>query len=225
MVARQSERLEAAVAEARRDGGQALAWACDVTDRGAVEAMFTEVAERYGGVDVLVNSAGIEPVAAVADSDPDDIERTIRTNFLGMVHAVKAVLPIMQRQRRGSIVNLSSSAAWFPLPRGAAYCASKAAVTAFSESLAAEVERDGIQVLVVYPGFVPGTGMSTAHVEKRGAPPRFVHQSLESVSRAVRASIGTRRLQLVLPPYLAWAPIAKILFPRATLGRVAKMQA
>ena len=206
-------------------GGEAAAYPCDVTDHDAVEATVASVVDRYGAVDLLVNCAGIEPVASVADADVGDFERTMQTNFLGMVCAVKAVLPAMARQHGGSIVNMSSSAAWFPLPRGAAYCASKAAITAFSESLASEVEKDNIQVLVVYPGFVPGTGMSTTHVAARGAPPHFVHQSLEAVSSAVRAGIGTGRRQLVLPRYLTWAPIAKILFPRASLARVAKMQA
>ncbi|MHB1787407.1 MAG: SDR family NAD(P)-dependent oxidoreductase [Acidimicrobiales bacterium] len=224
LVARPSERLDAAVGEAGRHG-TAAAEPCDVGDSAAVEAMVGRVAEAHGRIDMLVNAAGIEPIGTVSDTGTETLEETVRTNLLGTMWASKAVLPIMLRQSSGTIVNFSSSAGKFPLPRGAAYCATKAAIAAFSEALHHEVRSEGIHVMVVYPGFVPDSGMAKAHVVERGTPPRYVQQSLDQVSRAVRAAVGTGRLQLVLPRYLAWAPAVKELFPAAVLAQVARTQA
>lgn len=225
LVARPSAKLDEALAEARASSPASMGVGCDVRDAAAVQDMVARVEAAWGCIDVLVNSAGIEPIASVAEASVEEIEQTMRTNFLGMVHCVKAVLPVMRRQRRGSIVNLSSSAAWFPLPRGAAYCASKAAITAFSESLYAEVNREGIQVLVVYPGFVAETDMAQAHLRARGAPPRFVHQTLAQVSSTVRAAIGTDAIRVVLPRGLGWSLVVRDLFPELSLRQAARLQA
>jgi NAD(P)-dependent dehydrogenase (short-subunit alcohol dehydrogenase family) len=225
LVARRSAKLDEALTEVRASSPASVAIACDVRDPAAVGDLVAGVAAAWGRVDVLVNSAGIEPIASVIDASVEEIDETIRTNFFGMVHCVKAVLPIMRRQRHGSIVTLSSSAAWFPLPRGAAYCASKAAITAFSESLYAEVHQEGIQVLVVYPGFVAETDMAQAHLRARGAPPRFVHQTLAQVSAAVRAAIGTDAARIVLPRGLGWSLVVRDLFPELSLRQAARLQA
>lgn len=226
LVARASERLESAVAEARRHaGGAAEAYPCDVGDFAAVEEMVAAVRKASGRIDVLINAAGIEPIGTVEESEPEVLEQTVRTNLLGTMWCSKAVLPLMRSQRGGAIVNFSSSAGKFPLPRGAVYCATKAGIAAFSEALHHEVRAEGIHVMVVYPGFVPESGMAQAHVAARGAPPRYAHRSLDQVSTAVRAAIGGGRLQLVLPRYLAWAPAVKELFPSAVLATVARTQA
>ena len=225
LVARPSAKLDEALAEVRALGPACVGIGCDVRDPAGVRDMVAWVEASWGGVDVLINSAGIETIASVADASVEEIEQTIHTNVLGMVYCVKAVLPVMRRQRRGSIVNLSSSAAWFPLPRGAAYCASKAAIIAFSESLYVEVHQEGIQVLVVYPGFVAETDMAQAHLRARGAPPRFVHQTLAQVSSAVRAAIGTEAVRVVLPRGLGWSLVVRDLFPTLSLRQAARLQA
>jgi uncharacterized protein len=223
-VARNAAKLSEAIAEVRGPGRAAVAAECDVSIPEAVRRMVAEVHAAHDRVDVLINNAGIEPIGSVAETPTELIEQTLRTNFLGMVYCIKEVLPLMQRRRRGIIVNLTSSAAVFPLPRGAAYCASKAAIRAFSESLYNEVRPDGIQVLLVYPGFVAETDMAQAHMAARGTPPRFVHQTLAQVSRAVRAAMGTDTFQVVLPRLLAFTPVVKELFPTLALRRAATMQ-
>lgn len=224
LVARPSAKLGEALEAARAVSERSIAVECDVSERSAVERMVAQVYSTFGRIDVLVNSAAIEPISTVADSPVDDIERTIRTNYLGMVYCVKAVLPTLRAQQGGCIVNLSSTAGRFPLPRGAAYAASKAAISAFSESLYYEVKKDGVQVLVVYPGFVPETEMAQEHMRQRGAPPRMIHQSLEKVSQAVRAAIGTNRFEVLLPSYLSFAGVFKELFPAISRRQVERME-
>jgi 3-oxoacyl-[acyl-carrier protein] reductase len=227
LCARPSADLEAAVAEAvvaAGSRGSARAHAVNVGDRIAVDEMVAAVVAEHGRVDVLVAAAGVETIASVIEADPDVIEATVRTNLLGTIWAVRAVLPSMVAAGRGSVVTFSSGSGQFPLPRGAAYAATKAAVAAFSESLYNEVREAGVQVLVVYPGWVPGTGLADAHASERGRPPRGVRQTPEQVSRAVRHAIGTSRLRLILPRWLAWSAVAKELAPGPALRAAARKQ-
>lgn len=225
LVARPSAHLDSALKAARRVNPAAQAKPVDVGDHAGVKDMVAGVVAELGRVDVLINSAAVEPIAAVADATIDDIEKTVQTNLLGTVYCTKEVLATMLAQREGCVVMLSSTAARFPLPRGATYCATKAAVAAFGESLYLELRGTGVQVLVVYPGFVAETDMAQAHIRARGTPPRIAHQSLAQVSAAIRGAIGTRRFQLVLPRHLAWAPVVKDLFPAMALHQVARTQA
>ena len=228
LCARPSAELDAAVGEAAAaaagTGGSAVGRPLDVGDREAVDAVVAAVVDEHGWIDVLVAAAGVETVASVLDAAPEALEATVRTNLLGTIWAVRAALPSMVARRAGCVVTFSSGSGQFPLPRGAAYAATKAAVAAFSESLYSEVRESGVQVLVVYPGWVPGTGLADTHAAERGTPPRIVRQTPEQVSAAVRAAIGTGRLRLILPRVLAWSAVVKELAPRAALRMAARKQ-
>ena len=132
----------------------------DVTDPASIQAMLAQVMAEFGRVDILVNNAGAifgpSPVAQMAD---DAWRRTLEVNATGVFLVTKAVLPAMiQGQRGGRIVNMSSLAAIRPRPYMAAYAASKAAVAALTQSLAQEVAQFGITVNAVLPGDID-TGM------------------------------------------------------------------
>jgi hypothetical protein len=109
LVARRADRLAALAREIERDGGHAFPVPCDVGERAGVAAAVRQVIDRHGSVDVLVNAAGYGAHVLFRDHPVDDIERMTRTNWLGTVYAVKAVLPSMRAQRRGWIVNVASS--------------------------------------------------------------------------------------------------------------------
>jgi hypothetical protein len=223
-VARDASLLDDAVRSVAISSPRSRSAPCDVRDGAQVAQVVRDVLQQSGHIDVLVNAAGIETVAQVSEMEVSEVAEVMDTNFMGMVRFTKAVLPDMLERRSGSIVNLSSTAGRVPLPGDAAYCATKAAITAFSESLYLEVAKQGVQVLIVYPGFVPDTEMAQAHIRLQGAPPRAVHQSLETVSKRIRESIGTRRFQLTLPPWVALSSIAKDLAPRLVLSYAAKTQ-
>jgi len=148
----------------RRDRPQrnvrALPMKVDVTDPVSIQAMLTQVMAEFGRIDILVNNAGAifgpSPVAQMAD---DAWRRTLEVNATGVFLVTKAVLPAMiQGQRGGRIVNMSSLAAIRPRPYMAAYAASKAAVAALTQSLAQEVAQFGVTVNAVLPGDID-TGM------------------------------------------------------------------
>src|SRR5439155_15303288 len=124
------------------------------------------VLERHERVDLLVNNAGYGRHVLFKDHDVEDIERMMRTNFLGVVYATRAVLPTMRAQRRGWLVNVSSVAGKLGQPDEAAYSASKFAVAGLSEALGYELAPLGIHVMTVYPALVR-TEMFTPEVIAR----------------------------------------------------------
>jgi NAD(P)-dependent dehydrogenase (short-subunit alcohol dehydrogenase family) len=126
----------------------------DVSDPEQVAAVVQRAAERFGGLDILINNAGVGDFAPVADMTIDTWRRVIGTNLSGVFYCCHAAIPEMRQRGGGWIINISSLAGYNAFPGGAAYCASKAALNAFSEVLMQEVRHDGIRVSYVMPGSV-----------------------------------------------------------------------
>ena len=136
-----------------------LAVSCDVRRPDDVDAAFEKTAARFGGIDVLVNNAGVGIGTAVADLSHDEWDRIIGTNLTGVFHCCKAAIPHLRRRGGGWIISLSSLSSKNPFGGAAAYCASKAALNAFSEALLQELRHENIRVSYVLPGSV-ATGFS-----------------------------------------------------------------
>ncbi len=154
LVARNGAAVEAVAREITAAGGKAAALACDVSDYAAVEKLAADTRARFGGLDILVNNAGvIEPISDIATSDPAAWARNIQINLVGAYNGVRAVLPGMLAGGGGTIINVSSGAAYRPLEGWSAYCSGKAGLWMFSRAIALETEGKGIRVF----GFSPGT--------------------------------------------------------------------
>jgi len=138
LVARTPEKLESARDEIVAAGGEAHVHPCNLADVDAIERMGAEVLERHGHVDVLVNNAGhsIRRSLALSYDRFHDFERTIQLNYLGPVRLMLLLVPSMRERRYGHIVNISSIGVQTNTPRFSAYVASKAALDAFSRSVA-----------------------------------------------------------------------------------------
>ena len=152
-------RGEAALAEAKaRLGGDApgsvTTFALDVGDGARVSQMVTAVVQRFGGLDLVVNNAGIGTFTNVVDMTPEQWHGVVGTNLTGVFNVCRAALPELRRRGGGYIINISSLAGKNPFVGGAAYCASKAGLNAFSEALMQEVRHDNIKVSVIAPGSV-----------------------------------------------------------------------
>jgi len=126
----------------------------DVSDREAVLKAVGSVVERYGRIDGLVAGAAVQPRAAVVDMDPADWTHTLKVNLDGVVWVCQAVVPQMVDRRSGSVIVFTSGMASTGYPGAAAYAASKAAVTAFARTLAAEVAEHRVRVNIVAPGVI-----------------------------------------------------------------------
>ena len=159
----------------------------DLTDRAAVEALATEVIERHGQVDGLVNVAGIiQPFVPIADLDLTVIEKVMAVNFWGVVHTTKTFLPHLLARPAASLVNVSSMGSFVAVPGQTAYGASKAAVKLLTEGLYAELQDSPVRVTGVYPGGIAtdiaaNSGADTSTMEATDAP-----MQLTSAAEAAR---------------------------------------
>lgn len=125
---------------------------CDVTDDASVRAGVDEAARLLGGIDVLVNNAGIGAQGTVADGDDAEWHRVLDVNVVGMARVTRAALPHLRRSTAAAVVNTGSIASWAGLPRRVVYSASKGAVLAMTLAMAADHVREGIRVNGVAPG-------------------------------------------------------------------------
>jgi len=126
----------------------------DVGVPGDAERLINAAVQRFGAVDVLVNNAGVGRFANVSDMSMDDWRQVIDTNLSGVFYCTRAAIPEMKRRGGGWIINISSLAGKNAFAGGAAYCASKAGLNAFTEALMQEVRHDNIRVSYVMPGSV-----------------------------------------------------------------------
>ncbi len=142
-------------------GSRVLALRADVRIEADVAQAVARVAAEWGGLDILVNNAGVGGFVEVSEMTAADWHRVIDTNLTGVYHCCHAAIPHLKARGGGWIINVSSLAGSNPFVGGAAYCASKAGLNAFSEALMQEVRQDGIRVSAVMPGSVR-TGFSGA---------------------------------------------------------------
>jgi 3-oxoacyl-[acyl-carrier protein] reductase len=145
---------ETAAKAAGEVGPGARGVACDVRSYEAVRSLFQEADRAHGGVDVLVNNAGIGVFAPLADLSPDDWHAVIETNLNGVYYCCHEAIPLMRKKGGGYIFNISSLAGRNAFPNGTAYNASKFGLNGFSEALMQEVRYDGIRVSYLMPGSV-----------------------------------------------------------------------
>jgi 2-keto-3-deoxy-L-fuconate dehydrogenase len=150
--ARVALRDRSASTPAGPDDGSRLALRCDVTDSARVEEAVREVAERLGGIDVVVNNAGIGAVGDVAANSDEEWHAVLDVNVVGIARVTRAALPHLRRSAHAAIVNTCSVAAPVGLPQRAVYAASKGAVASLTLAMAADHVREGIRVNAVTPG-------------------------------------------------------------------------
>lgn len=151
---RNEEALKAAAAQIRSEGGCADWITADVTDRGQIEHMVSEVLLRYGRIDILVNNAGISREMPLLEMPVEVFDEIMTANMRSVMLVTKEVLPHMVQQKYGRIVNIGSGAALRGLPGSTAYSASKAAVVAFTQSLGDEIRKieRNIRINAICPG-------------------------------------------------------------------------
>ena len=148
------EQAESELARIAAGGARVLIFAADVRDQLAVQSVMDETARRQGGIDILVNNAGVGWFGSLESQGHDDWRRVMDTNVTGIFNCCKAAIPHLRRRGGGYIINISSLAGSNPFAGGVSYCASKAAVDAFSEGLMQEVRHDCIRVSYIKPGSV-----------------------------------------------------------------------
>lgn len=214
LLARRAETLREIVSEVEAAGGQALALPSDVVDAQSVRAAADELREKFGRIDVLVANAGIGATTDARDLRADEVAHVIGVNVLGAVNSVTAVLPEMVAEKSGQLVVISSLAAYRGLPKSGAYCASKAAVSAFFESLRVDLAGSGVEVTIIHPGFI-----KTPLTAGREAQMPYLMELDNAIQKIVRA-IEKRKKSYAFPWQLATIVRAAMLFPVPLYDRI-----
>ena len=164
LVARSAAPLEKVTGEITRSGGKAKAMPTDVSNTSAALGLLARVADEHGGIDVLVNNAGVNYRGAVEDRTAEELAQIIAVNLTAPILLSQAVVPHLRKRGGGAIVNVASLAGHVPLPHEAAYSASKWGLRGFSFSMAEELAGSNIRVSVVSPGPVD-TGYIMANID------------------------------------------------------------
>jgi len=175
-----------------------LAIDCDVTNREDVRKVIDFCADHEGGIDILINNAGIGVYGECEKTSLEDVQSLMEVNFFGPVRFILEVLPMMKEAKQGMIVNISSVAAKHGVPYLGAYGAAKAALAVLGQSLRAELADSGVSVLTVYPNYTQ-TDFFRKEKNVGGAHrPHRPYASSEKVAKAVVAGIEKQKHELIL---------------------------
>ena len=228
LAARGREALDTVAAECKSAGAQVLVVPTDVADADAVKALAAAAIERFGGIDVWVNNAGIGAVGRFDEVPLEAHRRIIDINLMGQMNGAHSAIGHFRRRGRGTLVNMISVGGWISAPYASAYIASKFALRGFSEAVRAEVsDQPDIHVCAVYPTFVdtPGVFHTANYTGRSLRPPppllnpREVADTVVSLSKSPRATVSVGAP--ALPGRLAHAIAPNLLgrFTRWTMER------
>jgi uncharacterized protein len=227
LLARRRERLEALAQELGAEGGQAHAYVLDVGDRAAYEHVAGQILEAFGAVDILINNAGFGRRRTLLDEPVEEIERVTAVNYLGTVYGIKLFLPGMVERGSGHIINIASVAGEVSSPAFGPYNASKAAVIALSEAVAAELSGSGVYISVVNPGPVETEFHEHPSFAQAKTPPRLLYSTVEDCSRVVFRALEKKGVIYHVPGWLgavAWGLRATGPLGRAFVGAVRRVK-
>lgn len=199
-VARREDRLRQLVEQIAAQGGTVETVVGDVTDPAARQRAVDLVQSKFGGLDILINNAGVGATGTFEDGDPQALRRVMETNFFALVEMTRLALPLLKQGVRPIVVNLSSILGHRGVPYNSAYCASKFAVHGFSESIRTEFVRHGIDVLIVSPGTTE-TEFFDRVIENTATPSWPEHRAVTAaeVAREVVRAIRAGRHEII--PY------------------------
>ncbi len=204
LAARRVDKLESLAKEidAMGTGAQAHVVQADLAKLDDIQKLVDETVQVFGHIDVLVNNAGFGRLDWLENLDPvKDIQAQIDVNVMGVIQTTRLVLPLMIKQRSGSIVNMCSMAGLIGTPTYTIYSASKHAVHGFSEALRREVKPWGIDVSLVYPGGVVTEFASHAGIKRKtkATTPKFMLLTAEQVGQAVVKLVRRPRRMWIIP--------------------------
>jgi short-subunit dehydrogenase len=217
LLARGRDGLEAARREVEEAGGRALVLPTDVADAGAVEAAAARVEEGLGPIDVWVNNATTTVFSPINEMEPDEFKRVVEVTFMGYVYGTLAALKRMLPRDRGTIVQVGSALAYRSIPLQSAYCASKHAISGFTESLRTELLHDGSNVHVTevhLPAVnTPQFSWNKTRLPRHPQPVPPIYQP-EVAAEAVHFAAHHRRRELIV----GWPTVLAIYGDRVAPG-------
>mgnify|MGYP006299748349 CR=1 FL=1 len=202
MGARNIEKLQEVEQELKQEGKEVLGIKTDVSQIDDCKNLIDQAVKQFGGIDILINNAGISMRALFKDVDLAVIRKLMEVNFFGTVYCTKFALPYLLK-RKGSLIGVSSVAGFHGLPGRTGYSASKFAMNGFLETLRNEYLKDGIHVLIVAPGFTASNVRKSALLadgSPQGESPRKENKMMtpEEVANAIYKGIKYKRRNIIL---------------------------
>lgn len=217
LLARGRDGLEAAAREVEALGGTALVLPLDVSDAAAVDAAADEIVRRWGGIDVWINNAMVSVFSPVEQMEAGEYRRVMEVNFLGYVHGTQAALRHMRPRDAGAILQIGSALSYRSIPLQSAYCASKAAIRGFTDSLRSELirERSGVALSMVHLPAVntPQFEVVRNRLGRHPQPVPPIYQP-EVIARVVVETAAKPRREV----WIGWSTVQAILGQRVIPG-------
>jgi NAD(P)-dependent dehydrogenase (short-subunit alcohol dehydrogenase family) len=217
LIARSAEALEAAAREVRERGGRALVFPLDVSVAAAVDAAADQVVAEWGAIDLWVNDAMVSVFSPVVEMTAEEFRRVTEVDYLGYVHGTLAALRHMRRKDRGLILQIGSALAYRSIPLQSAYCASKAAIRGFTDSLRSELIHDGSHVAITMlqlPAVnTPQFEVVRSRLDEHPQPIPPIYQPEVIAKAAVYAALRPRR-----EVWIGWSAVEAIIGQRLFPG-------
>jgi short-subunit dehydrogenase len=217
LAARTASKLESTAEELRKSGVRVVTVPTDVSKLADLERLVATCVSEFGGIDVLVNNAGIEAFQAFHNLSIEEIQATIATNTTGSLLLTRLVIPVMLKKGRGRIINMASTASLQAPPFGATYAATKASLYQFSMALRLEYKGTGISISAICPGFTDDGGIYEEIKEIMGRRMPFLMRgtTAEKVARKVVQALRTDPPVLVVDTLgVRLTTVLSFIFPR-----------
>jgi short-subunit dehydrogenase len=216
LLARRADVLADLESEIEKIGGNALVFPADVRDAASVRSAADTLRSKFGPIDVLIANAGVGgKTTDAAQMSPEDVKNVLEINVVGSANSIAAVLPEMVARRQGQLVAISSLSAYRGLPKSAAYCSSKAAVSALFESVRVDLRGRGVDVTIIHPGFI-----KTPLTAGRKAKLPYLMELDDAVQKIIRA-VEKKRKSYAFPWQLASVVRAAMIMPASMYDRIA----
>lgn len=216
LVSRSGEKLESVADEIRDFNSNLLMIPTDVSKQDEVSRMIEKVIGEYGRVDILFNNAGSSFVGRIEEEDfVENTKKVMEVDFFGTVYCAKAVLPVMQKQASGHIINMSSVVGRKAFPHFGGYSAAMHAITGFTDSLRQELHGSGIHVSIIHPALTQTPMLN--HVDPADMPPPFRRMTPitpESVAEAVLGAVHKKHPRVIVPSQPERLLLADAISPR-----------
>ncbi|HLE61680.1 MAG TPA: SDR family NAD(P)-dependent oxidoreductase [Pyrinomonadaceae bacterium] len=215
LLARRRDVLDEIVEQISAYPGSAVALAGDVREAAEVRAAANRLRSEFGSIEVLIANAGIGGTTNAAELEPSEVTKVFEVNVIGAVNSVAAVLPEMIREGCGQLVAISSLSAYRGLPKSAAYCASKAALSSFFETMRIDLSGKGVDVTIIHPGFI-----KTPLTAARKAKLPFLMELDDAVKKIIQA-IEKKKKSYAFPWQLASVVRAGMVMPNSMYDWIA----
>ncbi|GAC1310930.1 MAG: SDR family oxidoreductase [Ktedonobacteraceae bacterium] len=191
LAARTAPKLEELATQLRQEGHQVLVIPTDVTDRQAVQTLVAKAQQEFGGIDVLINGAGVATLGVYHELPWEAVDTLLQVNLMAPMLLTHVVLPMMLAQRRGHIVNIASVAGKTGIAYEEAYCATKSGLITFTSALRASYRERGVSASVICPGIIRQAGMFQRIMDSTRVrvPPLFGSSPPQKVAMAVLQAI------------------------------------